>query len=606
MQQAAENGGAMAEKFNALGISNAQLGDSAFSVVDAMAALGKESNSNAELIGMLGARSAAVIPILREMAQNHQLAAEAAEHVGALLPSEIAAMQEYHAAVATLTEQFENFATRALASVVPAMRELVSEFMDITNNGQGVKDALSIIGDVLGSVVVSAVQLGYAFKGALDIIINGASLAVDPLLRLGQAMDMLAHGKFKEVGDLDLLGGLGPKWHKIMDDFDADVARGEAAVQRMQTAVSGLDEVHPNLQKEQAPKQTTVPEDDNTAEYLKAMEARARAHAEFVARELKDDQDYLAAAVKAADEAGKAQMEQSVASLEAEKSALQDRLKNHEISYTDELDSLRRITQLELAARREYYDNEIKLAAAAGKDTTALLAEEVKATQSAALQMQKATQQATDSINRSWQSVANGMGNLFASNITRVITGTQTMAQAMRNIFASMVESIVSSLVKIAAQMIINAAIGKATGADQAKSNILANAAQAASGAMASAAQIPLIGWLLAPIEGAAIYAAALAFGNNISSAAGGFDIPAGLNPMTQLHENEMVLPAHLAEGFRGIIANMGGQQQQASGPRGTINLTSTVNHDGQHLVDHDQFVKLARQAGFRFSYNTR
>ena len=45
-----------------------------------------------------------------------------------------------------------------------------------------------------------------------------------------------------------------------------------------------------------------------------------------------------------------------------------------------------------------------------------------------------------------------------------------------------------------------------------------------------------------------------------MASAAGGYDIPAGVNPMTQLHQEEMVLPASLANGLRGIIAAGGGK----------------------------------------------
>ena len=56
------------------------------------------------------------------------------------------------------------------------------------------------------------------------------------------------------------------------------------------------------------------------------------------------------------------------------------------------------------------------------------------------------------------------------------------------------------------------------------------------SGAIAAISPIPFVGPFLAP--GIAAEMAALA------SAAGGYDIPAGVNPLTQLHAQEMVLPA--------------------------------------------------------------
>jgi lambda family phage tail tape measure protein len=42
-------------------------------------------------------------------------------------------------------------------------------------------------------------------------------------------------------------------------------------------------------------------------------------------------------------------------------------------------------------------------------------------------------------------------------------------------------------------------------------------------------------------------------------SAANGFDIPAGVNPITQLHQREMVLPAEYADVIRGMAGNGGG-----------------------------------------------
>lgn len=60
-----------------------------------------------------------------------------------------------------------------------------------------------------------------------------------------------------------------------------------------------------------------------------------------------------------------------------------------------------------------------------------------------------------------------------------------------------------------------------------------------------------------APAFGAAMSAAAKGFGS-LASAAGGFDIPAGVNPLTQLHAQEMVLPARLANPMRDMLAGFG------------------------------------------------
>ena len=42
-------------------------------------------------------------------------------------------------------------------------------------------------------------------------------------------------------------------------------------------------------------------------------------------------------------------------------------------------------------------------------------------------------------------------------------------------------------------------------------------------------------------------------------SAAGGYDIPSGVNPVAQLHQQEMVLPKDLANRVRGMTGGGGG-----------------------------------------------
>jgi hypothetical protein len=99
-----------------------------------------------------------------------------------------------------------------------------------------------------------------------------------------------------------------------------------------------------------------------------------------------------------------------------------------------------------------------------------------------------------------------------------------------------------------------------------------ANAAQAASGAAASQASVPWVGPALAMAAAAAMMSFVMGMGGKggsttttttrIPSASGGFDIPRGLNPLTQLHEQEMVLPAHIANPLRDSLAQGGGAGQ--------------------------------------------
>lgn len=66
-------------------------------------------------------------------------------------------------------------------------------------------------------------------------------------------------------------------------------------------------------------------------------------------------------------------------------------------------------------------------------------------------------------------------------------------------------------------------------------------------------------------------------------SAAGGFDIPAGTNPVTQLHEKEMVLPREQADVIRGMASS------KSSGSSGGVNVSVTVDAGGSSVEGDGQ-----------------
>ena len=106
-------------------------------------------------------------------------------------------------------------------------------------------------------------------------------------------------------------------------------------------------------------------------------------------------------------------------------------------------------------------------------------------------------------------------------------------------------------------QYLLAAAQRQILGATTRSQEAVGNANVAAGAAYASTAAIPVVGPALAPAAAASALAATLAFVPG-ASAMGGFDIPQGLNPITQLHQNEMVLPAHLADPIRDMAARGG------------------------------------------------
>lgn len=146
-----------------------------------------------------------------------------------------------------------------------------------------------------------------------------------------------------------------------------------------------------------------------------------------------------------------------------------------------------------------------------------------------------------------WAGLFTSIQSDFSQNIAKMLEGTETFASGMRSLFASLVNSIIQFLsqwaVKWAATQIANLAASKAAATGQAT----AQAGAAGAGGVASMAAAPWPIDLTAPAFGASMFAAAESY----AVADRGYDIPSGVNPLTQLHAREMVLPEELADSVR-------------------------------------------------------
>lgn len=183
--------------------------------------------------------------------------------------------------------------------------------------------------------------------------------------------------------------------------------------------------------------------------------------------------------------------------------------------------------------------------------------------------------------NKDWISIANTAKSSMASAITGVLTGAQSLRSALTGLFKSIGTMMIEELIaKPLAERAIAAITGKALNVADAASY----AGVAGAAGVASAAAIPLIGWEIAPEAGAMDYAAAMSFAAT-ASARNGFDIPAGVNPVTQLHEREMVLPAQQADVIRDM-ADSG-----STGANGAFHVTINA-------VDASSVKKLFMQHG--------
>lgn len=224
-----------------------------------------------------------------------------------------------------------------------------------------------------------------------------------------------------------------------------------------------------------------------------------------------------------------------------------------------------------------------------------------------------------------WQQAQQQMSQAFTAMLTRA----QSFRQAMGGLFSSIRQTFVQEMVskplaalvgrfakegamwlangtrQIAAQTATSAAV---TGIKKVETteNVGMNAIQAAAEAFKAMAGIPYVGPILA--VGAAAAAMAAVYGlmsgmggggsststttTRIPSAAGGWDIPAGINPLTQLHENEMVLPAEHAQ----TIREMAGQQ-------GGSDSTIIINSTGGDFIHKNDLAKLLKQMKRDFKF---
>lgn len=132
--------------------------------------------------------------------------------------------------------------------------------------------------------------------------------------------------------------------------------------------------------------------------------------------------------------------------------------------------------------------------------------------------------------------------------------------------------------------------------------NIGNYAAEAIAGTWAAISSIPFVGPFLAPAMAAGAGVAVLSLAGRVSSAAGGFDIPAGVNPMTQLHAQEMVLPAELANRVRSMSGGGSGGDTHVH-----LNVQAWDSRDvKKFLMDNSDAVVDATVRGVKDGRHTR
>ncbi len=146
----------------------------------------------------------------------------------------------------------------------------------------------------------------------------------------------------------------------------------------------------------------------------------------------------------------------------------------------------------------------------------------------------------------------------FQQVIDQYRKGTLTLAGLFRGLAKTILDVWIQMLEEKAAKWLAEHVMEIAGNKVAAVSDITASAAAAGAAGTASFAGAPWPIDLGAAAYGASMYAAALSYAP-AASAAGGYDIPDNVNPITQLHAREMVLPAKHADVIRSLSEGGGG-----------------------------------------------
>lgn len=167
-----------------------------------------------------------------------------------------------------------------------------------------------------------------------------------------------------------------------------------------------------------------------------------------------------------------------------------------------------------------------------------------------------------EEIARAHKQMTDRVEQAFASHVTALIAGQETLSDALKNSWNSMASTFITNLVKMGEQALIAAALHKTIAAKA----IYVDAKKAAADTWQALSGIPIVGPVIAPIAAAGAFAGVMALAS--------FD-KGGImdeNNMAMLHKKEMVLDPALSTFVQNAARNAG--SNAGSGGGGGAHLT--------------------------------
>jgi hypothetical protein len=580
MGKAIDNAGPQRDAFNNLGISTKFLRDNSndaqavlYKLADGVKAAGTGAETTAQLIPLMGRGAAALEPALAKGTDGLKELQKAAEETGGTMNDvEKEQFHGMHESLVTMGEAFNGLGITIASAFAPAVQSIVNGLTEAISSLNGGSEHTSIFRQALILVVapIDAVVLGLTgIKTALVIMWQTATLVLDDIIilfeGLGKVIDDFKTGHFSRMGS---------DWDETLKKMDE---KTKEHTHNMAESLAGLAKTRNNMAAGLANLAGGSGEEKETPSGGKKKSKKHEQTAEE-----------MAAAKEAAQQSIQLdQLEASTANqlekikLQTKKDALDAGVAAGEITKTQEIEQLRQLANEAYKFEQDTLNHQIQngnlTVVQRQKIKDELLVLEAKHNQDLA----KLNLQAVQAQNAQWKTLETTIKSSTDTMLQGVLQGTQTWQQAMANLMSNLAIAFVKQTADMAihwaiheatktsataagtaartASTVAGATAGKAAEAASAQTSIGTSAGKAAAAVYADVAAIPYIGWLLAPPAAAAAFVAVEAFGGGIASASGGFDIPAGVNPMTQLHQREMVLPADLADRVRGMTDNGGG-----------------------------------------------
>jgi hypothetical protein len=569
-------------------------------------------------IKLFGRSGADMIPLLNQGSEEIAKLESESDRLGNTMSQKtVAASVEYVEAMKRVKATTHAFSQAVATEVMPILSGLANSFTDSGAAAEGTIGIIEVLGGVLRTLAISIVSIRYALESLQAVVTYVFTSVSDTIGGTMFAISRAMVGDF--AGTKTALAQIGSELSK---NWDQEADSFVVSTQKAHDAITGLLGLNASGNKHEGPSKggkkpaPVIGKEENSTQLAdaeaewQAIKDGSSANADelliveqqFWSKKLaairKGEKDTesatlamngkrLAAEHRLSGDIERAAMIEAqtrrdamLADLDVEKQSIEERRGLRELDAKEAEAQLIELSQRSLAIKLEELDAEMALADGDWKKQAEIERQIAAAKRTSGREIATISKQTTLEIAKGWDQTLGYITDAIRKSFDGVIMGTQTLRDALRNLNRNMLLDFMASK---AAELRHHLAVEKAkegatwvgviarvaaeawaavqsvaVSAWSALVQIANFAAIAAAAAWAAISAIPFVGPFLAPAAAAGTAVAVLGLAGSIKSASGGYDIPAGINPMTQLHAQEMVLPADLANKVRGATGGGG------------------------------------------------